>query len=274
MPDDRLVALLYVAGGRQAAGAPEEVERGPGPRDVPGGMPATVPAGVPATVLAAAWCRPQRPFRGPLFAAIEAAARAARGARDVAEPTVSAGRSAAIGLVVPLWELDHGTAVAPLAMPVVVADHVDLTLRSPLVGRWPPARPRTFPSMGAVYAPDVAARLLADGVLPARGASPAAPGSPGAAASPAHRSSTRRGGQRHPAPSSSPQDPAVYSRLAVAGVADARRLSVWERRQARAAGLIAAADCLVAPVVIAAFFGLVVAAVGVPVAGGTLSHGR
>jgi hypothetical protein len=74
--------------------------------------------------------------------------------------------------------------------------------------------------------------------------------------------------------SSSPQDPAVYSRLAVAGVADARRLSVWEQRQARAAGLTAAADCLVAPVVIATFFGLMVAAVGVPVVAETLSRGR
>lgn len=274
MPADRLVAVLYVAGGSQEPTAGDEVERDPGSGDVPSGLSATVPAGVPATVLAAESCRPPRPFRGPLFAAVEEAARSVRGWRAVTDPTVAAGERAVLGLVVPLWWLGRGAAATRPTDPVVVTDHVDLTLSGPLVGRWPPDRPRTFPSMRAVYAPDIAADLPAAAAPAAFGVAPAGPDSPGRAASPAGRSSTSRSGQRHPAMSSSPQDPAVYSRLAVAGVADARRLSVWEQRQARAAGLTAAADCLVAPVVIAAFFGLMVAAVGVPVGAETLSRGR
>ncbi|GEM_PF-3254303 len=274
MPADRLVAVLYVAGGGQVREACDEVDAGPGSCEAPSGIPATAPAGVPATVLTPESCRPLHPFRGPLFAAVEEAARSVRGSRAVSDPTLAAGERAALGLVVPLWWLGQGSAARRLTGPVVVSDHVDLTLRGPLAGRWPPDRPRTFPSMRGVYAPDIAADVLAGAAPAACEVAAAGPDAAGRAASPAGRSSTSRGSQRHPAASSSPQDPAVYSRLAVAGVADASRLSVWEQRQARAAGLTAAADCLVAPVVIAAFFGLVVAAVGVPVGAETPSHGR
>jgi hypothetical protein len=50
----------------------------------------------------------------------------------------------------------------------------------------------------------------------------------------------------------------------VAGVADALRLTPFERRQMHRCGLAAASSALVGPVVIAAYHGLAVAAVGAP----------
>ena len=65
---------------------------------------------------------------------------------------------------------------------------------------------------------------------------------------------------------------AVYSRLVVAGVADTGHLSSFERVEARRAGLTAVSHCLVAPAVIAAYYGLAVAAVCVPQASPGPSH--
>jgi len=56
----------------------------------------------------------------------------------------------------------------------------------------------------------------------------------------------------------------VYSVSAVAGVADAARLTPFERRAVAAGACAAACDCLVDAVVVAALNGLRVAAAGVP----------
>lgn len=175
---------------------------------------------IAVTCLSRRDCRPMKPFAGALF--------------DIMAATAAAGQAGLVGLVVPL-----ASPTALAAGPVIIADHVDLALRSPLLGAWPAGRERTFPSMSDVYAADVAERLLVP--------------------------STSAPGERIPAPGTEGTEAAVYSRIAVAGVADLRRLSVWEEQQARAAGLTAVADCLVAPVVIAACYGLTVAGVGVPV---------
>ena len=63
--------------------------------------------------------------------------------------------------------------------------------------------------------------------------------------------------------------PRVYSSgVVVAGVADAGRLSPFERGVVRSRRIVAVADTLVPPVIVAAYFGLVVAACGVPPADG------
>jgi hypothetical protein len=214
------------------------------------GRPADLPRGV--TALPAAAFRPPRPFSGPLFAAVEAAAMAARLAAAPAD-------ARCLALVVPLLPLGNGgegESPDQPAMPghdalsaarvVVVADHVNLALRGPLTGRWPAGRPRTFPALNGVYAPAVAERLLQ------------------AAAAVEADTSTTAGRQREPEDGRSAAGAAVYSRLVVAGVADSGRQTVFETDQARAAGLSWASSCLVAPVVVAAYYGLVVAAVGVP----------
>jgi hypothetical protein len=214
----------------------------------PCGRPAGLPRGV--TALPASAFQPPRPFSGPLFAAIESAAIAAR-------LSGAAGCPHCLALVVPLVRLgDDGCAPADPA--AAIADHVNLALRGPLAGPWPAGRPRTFPSMNGVYVPGVAEELL---VKTGGGESPAAI-SP--AAHPAPPTSTTVAGEREPEDGRSAAGPAVYSRLAVAGVADTGRPTVFEVDQARAAGLSWASSCLIAPVVIAAYYGLAVAAVGVP----------
>lgn len=163
---------------------------------------------------------PPAPFRGPLFAAIETFALAA-GASARAVDSEAEDRPA-LGLVVPavLLDPDDGaTNPGPGIGLILVEDHVNLALRGPLSGPWPPGRPRTFPSMSGIYQPSGVQSALSAG---------------------------------------------VYSRRVVAGVADAQRLSPFQLAEARRAGLTAASDRLVAPVVIAAYYGLAVAAVCVP----------
>ena len=183
-------------------------------------------AGTTPTLLPAADFDPPAPFAGPLFAAIEGFARAAASATAAASAgTAQAGRPAAepagaqaaalMGLVVPVIWL--GPPPPPDA--VLVADHVNLTLRGPLSGRWPAGRPRAFPVLTGVYQP-LAGRAC--------------------------------------------EGPRVYSLLAVAGVQDAQRLTPFERSSIAVCGLPAASACLVAPVVIAAYYGLRVAAAGAP----------
>lgn len=56
----------------------------------------------------------------------------------------------------------------------------------------------------------------------------------------------------------------VYFEVVVAGVADAQRLTPFERREARRAGCSAACDCLVDTAIVAAHHGLKLAACGLP----------
>jgi len=235
---------------------------GPAGRSAPAGCGrSTGPPGV--TALPDAAFRPTRPFSGPLFAAVEAMALAA----NAAATPISAPSSSCMGLVVPLVRLSPAPAHERLgAAPIVITDHVALTGRGPLAGPWPADRPRTFPSMNAVYAPDLAAAALeACGLRPASSMPPPAPSTPPSApSSPSSGSSSAAAHECEPADGRSVGVPAIYSRLAVAGVADTGRQTAFETEQARAAGLSVAASHLVAPVVIAAYYGLVVVAVGVP----------
>jgi hypothetical protein len=109
-----------------------------------------------------------------------------------------------------------------------VGDHVNLELRGPLTGRWPAGVPRTFPILAGVYHP------------------------------PQHQPSAGRGSE----------GPRVYSAIVVAGVTDVHRLTPFESQAVVAAGCKAAADCLVAPVIVAAYYGLPVAACGIMQAAG------
>ena len=172
---------------------------------------------------------PPEPFRGPLFAAVETFALATRARPLAGKPGVGQAAEGcepdepALGLVVPARRLDaDGRAAGASADAeglILVLDHVNLALRSPLSGRWPPGRPRIFPSMSGIYQPS--------------------------------------GVRLEP-------DPGIYSRLVVAGVADAEHLSAFELAETRRAGLTTVSDRLVAPVIIAAYYGLAVAAVCVP----------
>jgi hypothetical protein len=56
----------------------------------------------------------------------------------------------------------------------------------------------------------------------------------------------------------------VYSVVAVAGVASVTNVTPFERRAVVAAGCPAVSDCLVDAAIVAAFYGLTVAACGVP----------
>ena len=238
---------------------------------------------VAPSVLPAADFSPPAPFRGPLFAFMEAVARTA-----VAAPGAGGGASLrpqpVLGLVVPIvW---YGSPPMPAA--VLVADHVNLAGRGPLTGRWPVGRARAFPSMTGVYRPElIAACVAAEGAAGgtqavagapdedrAAGPAPAAAGRPtggpgeatarldGDAA--AGRPGYPRGAQHQPPGGRPYARGPIYSALAVAGVAEAARLTPFEARQMRRCGLVAAAGQLVAPVVIAAYHGLAVAAAGAP----------
>ena len=227
---------------------------------------------VAPAVLAAADFAPPAPFEGPLFDLLEDVARAA-GAR----PSPEGAGEPVLGLVVPaVW---YGAQPAPDA--VFVADHVNLAGRGPLAGRWPAGRVRTFPSMTGVYRPSLlAARLPAAsswGIDEATREGRAA--SCQSSETPRDRSqapSTAGLGRAATGPGTAPVRPQhqppggrpgaggpIYFALAVAGVADAGRLTPFESRQMRRCGLVAAAGLLVAPVVIAAYHGLAVAAAGV-----------
>ncbi len=152
-------------------------------------------------VLGRAALRPERPFRGPLFALLQA------------QPGGSQ-----VGLVIPvvLAPPEEESAANPAI--VAVSDHVNLALRSPLCGRWPAARQRTFPALAGVYQP---------------------------------RAVRARAGGR------------VYSCGVVAGVADAQRLTPFEAGVVRDEGYRAVSDTLVPAAIIAAYYGLTLAACGV-----------
>lgn len=161
-------------------------------------------------VLTRAELRPEGPFVGALFELLAA---------------VPAG--ACLGLVVPVRLVGRGAAEpAPAAPPsaalpplLAVSDHVNLTLASPLAGRWPAGRERTFPLLTGIYQPE---RVRACG---------------GAL---------------------------VYCSDVVAGVADAARLTPFEAAVVHAMGYRAVADVLVPVAIVAAYYGLTLAACGVP----------
>jgi|NGEPerStandDraft_8_1074529.scaffolds.fasta_scaffold05202_2 hypothetical protein len=137
-----------------------------------------------------------------------------------------------VGLVVPVvWRGDAAASgfAAPLRLPtgtlLAVADHMNLELRGPLSGRWPAAVPRAFPALTGIYQPAVV---------------------------------RARGGAR------------VYSSgvvvagVVVAGVADAGRLTPFEAGALREAGVFVVSDSLVPSAIVAAYYGLTLAACGVP----------
>ncbi len=164
-----------------------------------------------AEVLTADDLRPSTPFRGPLFELLRRVPR----------------RSPA-GLVVPVVVPGaEGGAAEPGALGhiprpgdvVAVGDHVNLTGRGPLTGRWPAGVPRDFPVMTGIYQPGL--------VRPAEGAR-------------------------------------VYSSgVVAAGVADARRLTRFEARAVREGGWPIVSDSLVPVAIVAAYYGLRLAACGV-----------
>jgi len=196
-----------------------------------------------AVALPACEFRPRAPFSGPLFTTLETFALAAAGERRTVGVVVE---------VAPLGASDEPEdPLVPEDALVPIADHVDLALRGPLFGRWPAGRRRTFPSMSGLYVPAFAEELLQAFVRPSDPIAGSTPSSP-----PGER-------ERHPEPATGAEGAAVYSPSVVAGVVDVRRLSTWERRQARAAGLDWASGSLVAAAVVAAYYGLPVVAVGV-----------
>ncbi len=89
--------------------------------------------------------RPPVPFAGPLFELC--AAQPPGGCLGLVVP----GTAVASGAAVPRGEAPPLPAGALLA----VADHVNLTLRGPLTGRWPAGVPRSFPCMTGIYQPAV-----------------------------------------------------------------------------------------------------------------------
>ena len=107
---------------------------------------------------------------------------------------------------------------------VFIADHVNTRLRGPLTGRRPVSGPR---SLGPQPFPSLAGLYQPATIRRAVG---------------------RR----------------VYSVVAVAGVANAAELTPFERRAVAAAGCPAVCDCLIDAAIVAALYGLKVAACGVP----------
>ena len=147
--------------------------------------------------------RPAQPFRGALFELL------------FAQPV-----GACVGIVVPIALVGVGVPSAASHRLVAVADHVNLTLRSPLSGRWSGGAARAFPALTGVYQPAVVracggARVYCGGVV-------------------------------------------------VAGVTDVGRLTPFEAGALRETGVFAVSDSLVPSAIIAAYYGLTLAACGVP----------
>ncbi len=131
----------------------------------------------------------------------------------------------AVGLVVPVRWLAPG----PVPDAIIITDHVNLCLRGPLTGQRPPSGPL---AAGPQPFPSMAGRYQPETMVAA----------------------SRGAGRGR-----------VYSVGAVAGVADLADLTPFERDALAVAACPAVADHLVDAVVIAALYGLKVAACGVPV---------
>ena len=129
-----------------------------------------------------------------------------------------------VGLVVPLRWL----SAAPVPEVVVVSDHVNTRLRGPLTRRRPVSGPR---SRGPQSFPSLTGVYQPETIV----------------------RRLRDAVERR-----------VYSVVAVAGVAKVTDLSPFERRAVAAAGCPAVCDCLIDVAIIAALYGLKVAACGVP----------
>jgi hypothetical protein len=96
-------------------------------------------------------------WEGPLFALFDAYGAAATGEE---RPRAGGGAAAPpplVGLAVPVvW-----TVPGPAPDLVLIADHVNLTLRGPLSGRRPPSGSPVFPSMTGIYQPSQLRRAVA-----------------------------------------------------------------------------------------------------------------
>jgi len=139
----------------------------------------------------------------------------------------AAGRSRTaptVGLLVPVRWLAPGTAPEI----VIVSDHVNTRLRGPLTGRRPVSGPR---SRGPQSFPSLTGVYQPETIV----------------------RRVRDAVERR-----------VYSVVAVAGVAKVTDLSPFERRAVAAAGCPAVCDCPIDVAIIAALYGLKVAACGVP----------
>jgi hypothetical protein len=189
--------------------------------------------GVPPTPLPAADFVPPAPFEGPLFALLEgwATGREAGGEGPQTGAEHAGAPANLVGLVVPaVWHGELAGKGAPEALGA-------------------PAAPGALPH-GILVADHV--NLVGSGPLTGRWPAGRA------------RSFPSLTGVYQPSQVRPPDDGRVYSALALAGVADAERLSPFERRQMQRCGLAAASSRLVPPVVIAAYYGLAVAAAAAP----------
>jgi hypothetical protein len=184
--------------------------------------------------------RPLAPFAGPLFGLLAAFARASgtsdpraedsvacRGTAGSGDPGASARPGRVVGLVVPaVWRgaAACGGSSAPVALPPGALLAVADHVNLELRG------PLTGPWPA---------------VLP--------------------RSFPPLTGIYQPALVRSRGGPRVYSSgVVVAGVADAGRLTPFEAEAVRGVGIIAVSDCLVPAAIAAAYYGLTLAACGVP----------
>ena len=189
--------------------------------------------GVAPTVVTLDTLRVSRPWRGELFDLLAAAALEALRATPRADFDAAALEASGVPAASSLPPADPlvGLLVPvrwlsrePAPKLVLVADHVNTRLRGPLTGRRPVSGPR---SLGPQPFPSLAG-LYQPATI--------------------RRAVSRR----------------VYSVVAVAGVANAAELTPFERRAVAAAGCPAVCDCLVDAAIVAALYGLKVAACGVP----------
>jgi hypothetical protein len=90
------------------------------------------------------------PWEGPLFALLGGLGGPGADDGDEAVGRRAKASRPALGLVLPVvW-----TAPDPPPEVVLIADHVNLTLRGPLCGRRPHDGPQTFPIMAGIYQPE------------------------------------------------------------------------------------------------------------------------
>ena len=193
--------------------------------------------GVVPTTLPAEDFVPPAPFAGPLFALLEGWAGGTEAARAHGEAVAAQAPRKLIGLVVPaIWYPEFlGTAGSEAVS-----------------GGREAAMPAAAAAMPHAIVVGDHVNLVGSGPLTGRWPAGRA------------RSFPSLTGIYQPQQVRPPADGRIYSALAVAGVADAERLTPFERRQMQRCGLAAASTQLVPPVIIAAYYGLAVAAAAAP----------
>ena len=180
---------------------------------------------VAPTVVALDDLRVTRPWQGELFDLLAAAAATAASREPgAAAPALETALPGAAALAIGLLVPVRWVSHEPAPELVLVADHVNTRLRGPLTGRRPVSGPR---SLGPQPFPSPVGLYQPETIRRAVG---------------------RR----------------VYSIVAVAGVASVAHLTPFERRAVAATRCPAVCDCLVDAAIVAAFYGLTVAACGVP----------